>query len=179
MAMAELFKAKRSFSRRTFLRVVGALVAIAAAAKKFLLVPEAAAQSGPSGLPLPDEAVEATLKRLFGNRTFQPGDGKIKIELPLIAEDGSNVAITVESSLPVDGKPHVSSIYIISDKNRRPMLAKFSFAPEAGKAFIATSIRLATTTDVRAVAEMNDGTLYAVSRNVRVAISGCDLPPQG
>jgi len=26
---------------------------------------------------------------------------------------------------------------------------------------------------------MSDGTLYAVSKNVRVTISGCDLPPQG
>jgi sulfur-oxidizing protein SoxY len=72
----------------------------------------------------------------------------------------------------------VSNIYIVSDKNRRPMLAKFSFTPESGKAFIATSVRLATTTDVRAVVEISDGTLYAVSKNVRVTISGCDLPPQ-
>jgi sulfur-oxidizing protein SoxY len=59
------------------------------------------------------------------------------------------------------------------------MLAKFSFTPESGKAFIATSVRLATTTDVRAIVEMNDGTLYGVSRHVRVTISGCDLPPAG
>jgi sulfur-oxidizing protein SoxY len=71
---------------------------------------------------------------------------------------------------------YASDIYIISDKNRRPLLAKFSFTPEAGKASIATSIRLATTTDVRAIVEMNDGALYAVSRHVRVTISGCDTP---
>jgi predicted secreted protein len=40
-------------------------------------------------------------------------------------------------------------------------------------------VRLATATDVRAIAEMSDGTLYAVSRHVRVTISGCDVPPQG
>ncbi|HSF56623.1 MAG TPA: thiosulfate oxidation carrier protein SoxY, partial [Candidatus Binatia bacterium] len=70
------------------------------------------------------------------------------------------------------------NIYIISDKNRRPMLAKFSFTPESGKALVANSIRLATTTDVRAVAELSDGSLYAVTKHVRVTISGCDLPPQ-
>ena len=31
---------------------------------------------------------------------------------------------------------------------------------------------------VSVVAEMNDGMLYAVSKPVRVTISGCDLPPQ-
>jgi sulfur-oxidizing protein SoxY len=98
--------------------------------------------------------------------------------LPQIAEDGGNVGISIDSSLSVSGSVHVNHIYIISDKNRRPMLAKFSFTPESGRAFVATSVRLATSTDVRVVAEMNDGMLYAVTRPVRVTISGCDLPPQ-
>jgi sulfur-oxidizing protein SoxY len=72
----------------------------------------------------------------------------------------------------------VNNVYVISDKNRRPMLAKFSFTPESGKALITTSIRLATTTDVRAIVELSDNTLYAVTKHVRVTISGCDLPPQ-
>jgi sulfur-oxidizing protein SoxY len=166
-------------SRRAFLRVVGAVAALAATVNGFLFASQASAQTSSLGIPLPDEAVEATLKRLFGTRPLNSGDGKIKIELPLIAEDGSNVGVTVDSNLPLSGAAHVSHIYIIADRNRRPMLAKFSFNPDAGKAFIATSIRLATTTDVRAVAEMSDGTLYAVSKNVRVTLSGCDLPPAG
>ena len=166
-------------SRRAFLRVLAALVSGGAALKDLLYAGRASAQAVSLGFPQPDELVEVTLKRLFGNRTFQPSDGKIKLELPLIAEDGSNVAISVDASWPVSGTPRVSNIYIVSDKNRLPMLAKFSFTPESGKAFIATSIRLAMNTDVRAVVEMSDGTLYAVSKNVRVTISGCDLPPQG
>ena len=165
-------------SRRAFLRALAAIVSVGAALKQFAGGASASAQAIASGLPLPDEAVEATLKRLFGNRALQPGDGKIKLELPLIAEDGGNVAISVDASWPVSGAPRVSNIYIVSDKNRLPMLAKFSFTPESGKAFIATSIRLAMTTDVRAIVEMSNGTLYAVSKNVRVTISGCDLPPQ-
>ena len=168
----------RPLGRRAFL-CAAAAAGFAVTLKDFTLCAPATAQTNLPGIPLPDEPVDATLKRLFGNRTIQRGDDKIKLELPLIAEDGGNVAITVDSTLPVSGAAHVSQIYIISDKNRRPMLAKFSFTPESGKAFVATSIRLATTTDVRAVVEMNDGTLYAVSKHVRVTISGCDLPPQG
>jgi len=165
-------------SRRAFLRAVALLAAGGAALKDWLFAGAASAQALSAGFPLPDEFVEATLKRLFGNRTMQSGDGKIKLELPLIAEDGGNGAITVDANLPVSGPTRVGNIYIISDKNRRPLIARFSFTPESGRAFIATTIRLATTTEVRAVAEMSDGTLYAVARHVRVTISGCDLPPE-
>jgi len=165
-------------SRRAFLGGLAALVALAAIMLDLLFGRRAAAQGSVSGLPVPDELVDATLKRLFGNRAFQRGDDKIKLELPLIAEDGGNVAITVDSTLPVSGTAAVSNIYIISDKNRGPMLAKFSFTPDSGRAFVSTAIRLATTTDVRAVVEMNDGTLYSVGKHVRVTISGCDVPPQ-
>lgn len=149
-----------------------------AAWREFFVARRLEAQPAGAGVPLPDEPVERTLNRLFGDRPLRPGAGKIKLDLPLIAEDGGNVAVSVESDQPIAGGLHLSHIYIISDKNRRPMLAKFTFAPESGRAFISTSVRLATTTDVRAVAEMSDGTLYAVSKNVRVTISGCDLPPQ-
>ena len=167
-----------SLNRRAFLRRAGAVVALAATAVNPGLDSTASGQSAVSGLPPPDEPVDAMLKRIFGNRSMTPGDGKIKLELPLIAEDGANVAVAVEANLPVGGVTHLKHIYIIADKNRRPMLAKFSFSVDSGKASIATSLRLATTSDVRAVVEMNDGTLYAVSKNVRVTISGCDLPPE-
>ncbi len=167
-----------SLGRRACLRALAVILGCGVVLKEFAGSASASAQAIAFGLPLPDEPVEATLKRLFGNRPVQPGDGKIKLELPLIAEDGGNVAISVDANLPVSGAARANHVYIIADKNRRPMLAKFSFTPESGKAFIATSIRLATTTDVRAVVEMSDGTLYAAGKNVRVTISGCDLPPQ-
>ena len=165
-----------TFTRRAFLKLAAMIAPLGVACHGLLSGSPANAQSG---LPLTDEPVSAALKRLFGNRPLQPGAGKIKLDLPLIAEDGGNVAVTVESDQPVAGALHLKHLYIISDKNRRPMLAKFTFAPESGRAFISTSVRLAVTTDVRAVAEMSDGTLYAVSKHVRVTISGCDLPPQG
>jgi sulfur-oxidizing protein SoxY len=167
-----------SVSRRTFLKLAAIIAPVGAVWQEIFTGPWAQAQSAPAGLPLPDEPVEATLKRLFGNRSLQPATGQIKLDLPLIAEDGGNVAVTVDTEQPVAGAVHVKHIYIISDKNRRPMLAKFTFTPDSGRAFISTSVRLATTTDVRAVTEMSDGTLYAVTKHVRVTISGCDLPPQ-
>jgi sulfur-oxidizing protein SoxY len=67
----------------------------------------------------------------------------------------------------------VKSIYIIADNNRRPLNTKFSLTPEVGKAAISTNIRLAQTTDVRAVVEMNHGALYMVKQEVKVTVGGC------
>jgi sulfur-oxidizing protein SoxY len=161
--------------RRAFLRLIGVFAASLSTAGGLL---HGAAVLGQDvlGLPLPDEKVDATLKRLFGNRKLLPGAEKIKFELPLIAEDGANVAVAVEAGLPMTPSAYVRSIYIISDQNRRPLLAKFSLTPDLGKAQVATSVRLATTTDVRAVVEMSDGTLYAASKHVRVTVGGCETP---
>ena len=59
------------------------------------------------------------------------------------------------------------------------MLVEVFFHAGVGQGVCRDQRALATSTDVRAVAEMNDGTLYSVSKHVRVTISGCDLPPQG
>ena len=165
-------------SRRAFLKIVAVVAFLIPGAQDFFRSRGAGAQAGSLGMPLPDELVTATLKRLFGDRKLNSAEGKMKLDLPAIAEDGGNVAISVETDLPVSGALRAQHMYIIADKNRRPMLAKFSFSSDSGKPSIATSIRLATSTDVRAVIEMSDGTLYAASKPVRVTISGCDLPPQ-
>jgi predicted secreted protein len=178
MEIDEIFRKNSLLTRRACLRMAAAWLGFATTAKALVFAKAGWAQAIFSGMPQPDEKVEATLKRLFGNRPLNAGEGKIKLDLPLIAEDGGNVAITVDVNLPLQGETHVNHVYIISDKNRRPMLAKFSFTPDSGKALVATSIRLATTTDVRAVVELSDGSLYAVTKHVRVTISGCDLPPQ-
>jgi sulfur-oxidizing protein SoxY len=132
-----------------------------------------AAQQTELGIPQPEEKVDATITRLFGNRSISPADGKVKLETPLIAENGAVVPVTVEADLPMTPEKYVKSIYIIADKNRRPLNAKFSLTPQLGKATISTNIRLAQTTDVRAVVEMDDGALYMVKRAVKVTIGGC------
>ena len=163
--------------RRRFLRMLSGLLGGAGIISDLAAPASVTGQAAQLGLPQPDEAVDATMKRLFGNRALQRGDDKLKVELPQIAEDGASVAIGIDSTLPVSGAAALSHIYIISDQNRRPMLAKFSFTPESGRAMVATSVRLAASTDVRVVAEMSDGTLYSVTKHVRVTISGCDVPP--
>ena len=109
-------------TRRDLLRALGLIgstgVAVALGLGGFMQV---AAQQAQLGMPQPDEKVDATINRLFGNRSISPGDGKVKLDAPLIAENGAVVPVTVEADLPMTPQEYVKSIYIIADKNRRPL----------------------------------------------------------
>jgi sulfur-oxidizing protein SoxY len=121
----------------------------------------------------PEEPVETTLKRLFAGRPIREGSAMMTLEAPLIAEDGGNVPVVIEIKSPMTPQSHVKAIYILSDKNPRPLNAKVNLTPACGQAYVATNIRLADTGDVRAVAEMQDGALLMVKRSIRVVVAGC------
>jgi sulfur-oxidizing protein SoxY len=156
-------------SRRRMLGTLGALGIGGATGALTLAVPRrAAAQT--LGV---HESVEAGLKRLFGGRPLKDGAGVVKLEVPLIAENGAVVQATVEVQSPMTPADHVKAIYIISDKNRRPMNAKFTLTPLTGAAVIGTNLRLGETTDVRAIAELGNGSLLQAKREVKVTVGGC------
>jgi sulfur-oxidizing protein SoxY len=125
------------------------------------------------GMPQPDEKVAETLQRLFAGRPLQPAGDRLKIDAPMIAENGAVVPVRVESRLPMAADNYVKNIYIIADKNRRPLNARFTLSPESGSASLATNIRLAATSDVRVIAEMSTGALYEAKQEVKVTVGGC------
>jgi len=160
-------------SRRVVLQALG-LLGVSAVAAPFLAGgPGTASAQGNLAALQPEEKVDATLKRLFGGRPIKDGSSVIKMDLPLIAENGAVVPITVEVQSPMTPTSYVKNIYIISDRNRRPMNAKFSLTPDMGAASIGANLRLNETGDVRAIAELNDGTLLMAKRDVKVTVGGC------
>jgi sulfur-oxidizing protein SoxY len=160
-------------SRRTVLRAAGWLGVAAVAGRYGPTAPSpAAAQGFPKDL-VPEEKVDQTLKRLFGTRPIKDAAGAIKLELPLIAENGAVVPVAVEVQSPMTPADHVKTIFIISDKNRRPMNARFQLTPLMGAATVGTNLRLGETTDVRAIAELSNGTLLQAKREVKVTVGGC------
>ena len=160
-------------SRRAVLRALGLLGVSVAAAPALLGAPRAALGQGNLGALQPEEKVDATVRRLFGSQPILDGANVITLDMPLIAENGAVVPITVEVRSPMTPGIYVKNIYIISDKNRRPMNARFSLSPEMGAATIGTNLRLGETTDVRVVVEKNDGTLLMAKREVKVTVGGC------
>jgi sulfur-oxidizing protein SoxY len=121
----------------------------------------------------PEEPIALTMTRLFGNRTIKDGASLITIDMPLIAEDGASVPIAVEVKSPMTPDSYVKAIYILSEKNPRPLNVKISLTPAAGQAYVATNLRLADSGPVRVVAEAGDGALWVATREVRVTVAGC------
>jgi sulfur-oxidizing protein SoxY len=159
-----------SVSRRRVLGTLGVLGA-ATVAGAVARVDVAAAQT-PATLGV-QESVAEGLKRLFGTRAIKDGTGVVRLDVPLIAENGAVVPVSVEVEAPMTARAWVKHIYVVADRNRIPIVARAALAPEAGQAFIGANVRLGETGDVRAIAEQSDGTLLQVKREVKVTVGGC------
>jgi sulfur-oxidizing protein SoxY len=102
-----------------------------------------------------------------------PSRGKVKLEMPVLADNGNAVPakITVES--PMTEAEHVKLIRLVSEKNPEREMAVFHLGPRAGTAEIATRVRLAGSQRVTAVAEMSDGSSWMDTAEVAVTLSAC------
>jgi sulfur-oxidizing protein SoxY len=160
---------ERLVTRRTLLGTLGAL-GVVAAGRGLVTGGPSTAHAQALGQ---NESVQDTLKRLFGDRPIRDGAAAIKLDLPLIAENGSVVPISITVDSPMTPSNYVKHIYVVADKNRIPLITRATLAPEAGRAFMGANVRLGETGDVRAIVERSDGTLLAVKREVKVTVGGC------
>lgn len=100
-------------------------------------------------------------------------DGKVKLELPQIAENGNTVPVSVSVESPMTSDNYVKRVLVVADANPRSNVAMFNFTPHSGVAEASTRMRLIQTQNVIAVAEMSDGSFYMTKRQVKVTIGGC------
>ena len=103
----------------------------------------------------------------------QATEGKVKLDLPEIAENGNTVPMTVTVESPMSEQSHVTEVLVLADGNPNAGVATFHFSPASGVAEANTRIRLATTQNIIAVAKMNDGSFVMASKQVKVTIGGC------
>jgi len=68
---------------------------------------------------------------------------------------------------------HVDSIHIFNQKNPQPYVATFHLGPRAGKAYVATRIRLADSQRIVAIARLADGSLWSDSADIIVTLAAC------
>ena len=99
--------------------------------------------------------------------------GRVKIDTPLLAENGHSVQVTITVQSPMTAADHVRGVDIVSEKNPRPLIAHFDLGPRAGRAEIVTRIRLGGTQHVVAVAQMSDGSYWYDVVEVQVTESAC------
>jgi sulfur-oxidizing protein SoxY len=103
----------------------------------------------------------------------EPQQGKVKLELPPIVENGNTVSLTVSVESPMTEADHVDRIHIFNQKNPQPYVAAFKLGPRAGKARVATRIRLADSQRVMAIARLSDGSFWSDSVDVIVTLAAC------
>jgi sulfur-oxidizing protein SoxY len=117
------------------------------------------------------EGVAAEIKKLFGDKKLL--DGKIKLDLPTIAENGLVVPMGFEVESPMTEKDYVKAVHFFAEANPNPLIASFAFTPLSPKAAAAIRIRLAGTQNIVALAEMSNGDVYTARREIKVTIGGC------
>jgi sulfur-oxidizing protein SoxY len=157
----------------------------AAIARAFALVLMVLVAAGHAATlqPTDDPAASLIWKKvrasLFQDRPIKPApDGLLSLEAPARAVDAAVVPIAIRTRFPQTPGNFVSKLYLIIDANPSPISAIFELIPESGRVEIETRVRVDDYSHVRAIVEMNDGQLYAVTRFVK-ASGGCSAPAGG
>jgi sulfur-oxidizing protein SoxY len=129
-----------------------------------LLLPRAPARATPND-------VAKLIAELVGEGTLR--DGRVKLDLPVLVENGNAVSMTVSVDAPLQGPAALRSIDVFAEGNPLPHVARFTFGPRAGAPRVATRIRLATSQTVIAVAKLADGSCWRDSVDLIVTIAAC------
>jgi sulfur-oxidizing protein SoxY len=155
-----------SLTRRDALKAAGTLAAGAA----LPAVAQAQVQSYVPG------QMENAIRKVLGEAQIRKG--KVSLDLPPLVENGNVVPMTVTVDSPMTQNNFVKAIHVFNEKNPQPNVISVRLGARAGKAEIATRIRLATTQKLTAIAEMSDGSCWSDTQEVVVTLAACleDLP---
>lgn len=91
----------------------------------------------------------------------------VNIQAPDIAENGAVVPVGASTTLP-----GVKQLLILVEKNPTVLIAAFNMT-DAVDANIATRAKMGQSSDVYAVAVMNDGKVLFAKKEVKVTLGGC------
>ncbi len=114
---------------------------------------------------------KALSRAIFPGRALRDGGGVVQLEAPPRALDAALVPVSLDFP---GGKP-IKSVYLIIDDNPSPLAAHFTFGPKADARSLQLRVRVDAYTNLHAVAETRDGTLYSTSKFIK-ASGGCSAP---
>ena len=113
--------------------------------------------------------------QFFAGKVIEESNAVIELEAPYRAEDPAIVPIKVVSKMPQTQATYIKKIWLFVDKNPFPFVGEFEFFPESGKADLAMRVRVNTYSNIRAIAETNDGK-FTMSKKFVKASGGCSAP---
>jgi sulfur-oxidizing protein SoxY len=135
----------------------------------------AAARRAGAQTPQAEDPWSSLAAQIFADRPLRDGSTILSIEAPYRAEEAALVPIGLHILLPADDKRPVRSITLVIDENPSPLAAVFRPNPSSLMRSLSTRVRVDSYTNVHAVAELDDGQLYATARFVKAA-GGCSAP---
>jgi sulfur-oxidizing protein SoxY len=115
--------------------------------------------------------VAELIKELVGDGELR--QGRVRLDIPLLVENGNAVPMTVSVDGGFTGVQRVSSLHVFAQRNPLPHVASFTFGPRAGRSVVATRIRLATSQTVIAIAKLEDGSCWSDSVELIVTLAAC------
>lgn len=122
---------------------------------------------------------EATWESLRGDivedRTVKDGSAFMELEAPVRAEDAAIVPIALRLKPGAEKPGAIKTVTFVVDENPAPVVGSFTFGPASAGQTMETRVRVNSYSYVRALAEMDDGTIYMVKRYVK-ASGGCSAP---
>ena len=142
--------------------------------RAFLLlgvVGPAYAQLPPNIQEIRKAAFDEAIRKVVGNA--QVREGKVKLDVPPLIDNGNAVPISVDVESPMTEKEHVKSIHVLTERNPQPYVLSAQLGPRAGRARISTRARIADTGTVIAIAQLSDGTFWSHRVRVIVTLSAC------
>ena len=153
-------------ARRGFLAAAGGIAAVAA------LPSIVCAQM----LRTPLNNMPEVIRKLVGTKSIS--EGKVNLGVPPLVENGHLVPLNVSVDSPMTDADHVKAIHVFTERNPLPEMVTFRLGPRAGRASVATRVRMADTQNVVAIAEMSDGSFWSGTAHLIVTLAACleELP---
>jgi len=121
--------------------------------------------------PAARESFAEAERAILAGRT--PISAGLALDMPPLSENGNSVDVAITVNSPMSAEDHVVRVHILAEKNPFPRVAAFHLGPRAGRAEVATRIRLAETQTILVLAETSRGIVHRGSREVIVILGAC------
>ena len=118
----------------------------------------------------PDDMAKAVAE-FTGGKPVQKG--KVKLDIPLLVENGNAVPMKITVDSPMTADAHVKRVSVFSERNPLPNVACFNLKPNGAPVAVQTRIRLGDSQHLTAIAELSDGSYWSDSAELVVTLPAC------
>ena len=153
-------------NRRTMLKASSGLTVLGLAVAAGLIKPnEVFAAAGYPEKAFNAKSMDELMKALGSNMPTESAD--ITVVAPDIAENGAVVPIGASTTLA-----GVKHLLLLVEKNPSTLCATFDVTPDVEANFL-TRVKMGQSSDIYAVAIMNDGKALFAKKETKVTLGGC------